>query len=294
MGKSAHETWREVKVEIPPKSTKEIVFPDTKPNYFYVVNPSSSEIFLGISNLPNATNFDRQIGGGSSVMYARALGSTRCYLYNNSGDTCLVTLTTFEDEFNPVALNQTGSSSRGSSSGGGTFDGSITGFTCSLPMGNNHIGKVTVTEMPPISVAFDRPIPAGSNLIGMVDIRNMGSLPSGTNSIGKVEVTNFPEFSVDLTGSSINVNDVGIKPDQTYTSITLNSTTESYTRTFTSPFSRMVFLVNESAQTLSLLINGGEIIYLKEGESLSDLNFKISSLTMTCSGGVKARYMLTM
>lgn len=87
----------------------------------------------------------------------------------------------------------------------------ISAFGSALPAGSNLIGKVDVMTMPTISFSQGSTIgvsslpslPAGSNSIGKVEITNFPAaapLPAGTNTIGKVEVTNFPTTQT-ITGT---------------------------------------------------------------------------------------------
>lgn len=197
MDRKTNSTWREQSVTLPPKTVYDVVFPDTKPNHFNVNNLSPANVYLGINTIPSPQTYDMMVSANGENMHARDLGVTRVMLYNDSVNTARIVLTSGEEKFNPAILASRGGNaivSGGGSGGGG--GGVITGFTASLPSGNNNIGRVAVTEMPAIDFV-------------------LGALPPGSNTIGKVEVTKLPP----LASVGGKIGDVGIQGGVTITSM---------------------------------------------------------------------------
>ncbi|HHP5608343.1 TPA: hypothetical protein ACSC58_005427 [Bacillus paranthracis] len=191
MDRKTNSTWREQSITLPPKTVYDVVFPDTKPNHFNVNNLSPSNIYLGINTIPSPQTYDMMVSANGENMHARDLGVTRVMLFNDSVNPARIVLTSGEDKFNPAILASRGGNaivSGGGSGGGG--GGVITGFTASLPSGNNNIGRVAVTEMPAVDFV-------------------LSALPPGTNNIGKVEVTKLPMLASDSNGKIGNVGVLG-------------------------------------------------------------------------------------
>jgi len=179
-------TWRERQMDLHP-GLNEITFPDTLPNYVQINNLGSSELFFGASIIPDTNVYDKSIAPYGEVLYARDTGLSRCQIYVKGSNKCRVTVISFEDAFNPAAMvSQNVTVSGGSGGGSG---GVITGFSVPLPAGNNNIGKVVVTSMPPVSLDLQT-LPPGSNSIGKVEVSKLPALPAGTSHIGTVNVAN--------------------------------------------------------------------------------------------------------
>lgn len=170
-------SYREQQHTIAPGQLFQVSFPDTQPNHFYLNNLSNSDVYLGISILPDPTKYDLYVGPSEQRVTGRDKGVQQVYLFNDSPNPATIVLTTFNKAFDPTVLIGTntnaGTSSRPSS-------GIISGFTVSLPSGNNNIGNVDVESLPPL--------PEGTNNIGQVTIPDalvIGSMPP-------IEVTNDP------------------------------------------------------------------------------------------------------
>ena len=178
-------TTRQRQVSIPANSRITVDFTDTKPNYFYLNNLSVSEVYLGVSMIPDNVKYDKKVGPSQEALFAREQGVKSIQLYNATGAPARIDLTTFEKEFDPLVLAS--SSTTVSGGGGGDYDGVIRGFTAPLPAGNNDIGKVVVTEMPEIVVA-QGPLQEGTANIGKVQVTSLPSLPTGNANIGNVGI----------------------------------------------------------------------------------------------------------
>ncbi|RJO94687.1 hypothetical protein D3D03_16350 [Exiguobacterium sp. RIT452] len=170
-------TYREQQVTILPGQTFTVQFSDTMPNHYYINNLSTSDVYLGITMLPNTERYDLYIGPSEQKITGRDKGTQQIYLYNDSPNPAAIMLTTFTKAFDPTILisasAQAGTASRPSSN-------VITGFTAPLPNGSNKVGRVDVESLPEL--------PEGDNVIGKVIIPEpviIGSMPP-------IEVTNDP------------------------------------------------------------------------------------------------------
>ena len=85
-------SWRQEDITIPANSMQTITFLDTKPNMFFVQNPSDAIIHVGISNLPTEKNYEFKINNNSTKTFGRPTGTARLYLYNISGSAVTVSL----------------------------------------------------------------------------------------------------------------------------------------------------------------------------------------------------------
>lgn len=285
MDRKTNSTWREQSITLPPQSVYDVVFPDTKPNHFNINNLSPSNIYLGINTIPSKQTYDMMVSANGENMHARDLGVTRVMLYNDSVNTARIVLTSGEDKFNPAILASRGGNaivSGGGSGGGG--GGVITGFTASLPSGNNNIGRVAVTEMPAIDFV-------------------LGALPPGSNTIGKVEVTKLPP----LASVGGKIGDVGIQGGVSITSmpaVTLSGKVEigkevvmeqkSYTtgqlfykqidvqqteQVLNVNLNRIIFISNDTDAELIVKINDVEFLLLGQ-EVIEELPITIASISL--------------
>lgn len=285
MDRKTNSTWREQSITLPPKTVYDVVFPDTKPNHFNVNNLSPSNIYLGINTIPSPQTYDMMVSANGENMHARDLGVTRVMLYNDSVNNARIVLTSGEEKFNPAILASRGGNaivSGGGSGGGG--GGVITGFTASLPSGNNNIGRVAVTEMPAIDFV-------------------LGSLPAGTNTIGKVEVTKLPP----LASVGGKIGDVGIQGGVTITSmpaVTLSGKVEigkevvmeqkSYTtgqlfykqidvqqteQILNVSLNRIIFISNDTDAELIVKINDVEFLLLGQ-EVIEELPITVATISL--------------
>ena len=214
-------TWREKRITLH-AGLNEHIFHDTMPNHIVVNNLGASNLYLGVSVIPDNVTYEKLISPRGENMLARQTGTTRCQIYNDSSDVCDIILTSFVAEFNPSAI--TGNTVTTSNNGGGVSDGNVNiiGFSKPLPSGSNNIGKVEITSMPKQTIDLAT-LPTGTNNIGKVDIAKLPSLPAGESHIGSVSVTSPVTIAsmppIDLSSSTITI---------TNTEFTLASATDHY------------------------------------------------------------------
>ncbi|MEK5046142.1 hypothetical protein [Bacillus sp. FSL L8-0637] len=151
MDNSTNPTWREQTVTVKPKETKEVVFFDTKPNHVYINNLSQTDLYVGLSVIPDNVKYEMHVAAGKENFSAKLFGTTRVNIYNDSNEVATFILVTFYDKFNPTTLVKPGSISIDS----GGYDGEIKKFSAPLPKGSNVIGQVVIADMPPLEVTND-------------------------------------------------------------------------------------------------------------------------------------------
>lgn len=293
MAQQTLSTTRQRLVTIPPNSRITVDFPDTKPNYFYLNNLSVSEVYLGVTMIPDSIRYDKMVGPSQETIFARDQGVTSIQLFNGTGATATIDLTTFEKEFDPNVLAAASVSISGGGGGGGTFDGIIRGHTAPLPAGNNNIGRVVVSEMPAVTVT-QGPLPAGTNDIGKVQVTSIPSLPTGNARIGDVGIVGGVTIdsmpAVTLNGN-VNLSDnatFAIKAATQYyhhngsvstTEVVVALGFEATNFKYISNDGTTDLLVAFNAKATTDAENGaGGVIRLLPGEALQELNVKATSI----------------
>lgn len=290
MDRKTNSTWREQTLTLPPKTVYDVVFPDTKPNHYHINNLSPATIYLGVSVIASPKAYDIAVAGNGDNIHARDLGATRITLYNDSPDKVRIVLTTFEDKFNPAVLAGRGGSVTVTGGGGGGTGGVITGFTASLPSGDNNIGRVRVTEMPAIDFVLGT-LPAGSNLIGKVEVAKLPPLASVNGKIGDVgiqggvTITSMP--AVDLQVSK----DLNVK-EKSYNDFFYQEPTVEQTEVvFTTDLSRIIFISNDGLNPLKVTLNN-KTITLLQNEVIEELPLITKTIKLVRpSGSGNARIM---
>ena len=188
MADIGNKTFRETTMILNGQTTTEINFPDTTPNYIHINNYSAGNLYFGRSFYPTNNMYDMVVEGFNDNLFGSPNGFKKCYIYNDSVADIQFKVTSFEEQFDPTSLRNAGATSGGQTidvSGG--VDSTIVGFTVPLPSGNNNIGRVVVTDMPPATFTMDV-LPAGTNNIGKVDVNLLPPLAEGVSHIGSVSV----------------------------------------------------------------------------------------------------------
>lgn len=155
-------TWREERVTIRPNKSEVLYFPDTKPNYILVSNPSPSALYIGVNGVVNTSTYDMAIPPFGTRLYSRMNGSKSLYLFSNYNEEFKVTVSSWEDDFNPSSVAQS-VEMVGAGADGLLGIVEINNILGSLPEGTNNIGTVGIKE-------FLAALPAGNNHIGLVTV----------------------------------------------------------------------------------------------------------------------------
>lgn len=301
MAQQTLSTTRQRLVTIPPNSRIVVDFPDTKPNYFYLNNLSVSEVYLGVTMIPDQVRYDKMVGPSQETIFARDQGVTSIQLFNGTGAEAVIDLTTFEKEFDPNVLASASVSVSGSGGGGGDFDGIIRGFTAPLPAGNNDIGKVIVSQMPAITVE-QGPLPEGNANIGKVQVTSLPSLPTGSATIGNVGVVggvtidSMPAVSLNGDVTLADNATFAIKGASQYYHYNASVGTTEVVVSLGFEATNFKYISNDdSANDLLIAFNTGVttgsenglggVIRLKPGETLQELNVKATTIKFRRAAG---------
>ncbi|PED82323.1 hypothetical protein CON65_12630 [Bacillus pseudomycoides] len=282
--KNLNSTWRENPYTVNANSYLEVTF-DGNPNYFHVNNLSSAILYFGVNMIPSKQKYDMSIASHGENIHARDLGTKRIMIFNDSPDKANIILTSGEHKFDPTVLANRSSSGGGGSggTGGGAAGGVITGFAESLPSGDNHIGKVTVTEMPPISMQLNE-LPAGGNLIGQVEVTKLPPLASPGGKIGDVEIvggvsiTSMPAVELQV-GADMNVKEKSYD-DFFYQEPNVAQTEISYSTNL----ARILYITNDGVTPVKVTINT-RVITLQPNEVLNDLPIVTKSIKFVRTTG---------
>lgn len=130
-------------VTIPAYEIATVDFMGVLPNYFRVQNNGENTIFCSPNNIPTSRRYDFTVSGGGLAMYAEPTAKSKLHLYNPNGTPVSCTIITFKGEFNPLVL-------------------ALSNIEVTMPE--------SVESMSVIS-GFNSPLPAGSNMIGKVQIQ---------------------------------------------------------------------------------------------------------------------------
>lgn len=183
---SANITAREQLITVPAFSTIDLSFVDTYPNYCYINNYSGNTLYFGKSVLPSSTQYDMVIDSYGDNLFASPNSFQKAYLYNGSGTACNIKVTSFVAPFEPTALK----GGPTASTGGGpatNVNSTIVAFNQPLPAGTNVLGHVVVDSMPAQTV--NNTLATGSNHIGSVAIDGgLPALATGSSHIGSVGI----------------------------------------------------------------------------------------------------------
>ena len=196
---------------LPAMAVTTIEFNGVNPNYFRVNNGGDARIYGGVISLPTPRLYDFKVEPNQVRMYCTDKGYPKLYLYNASGTPANVIVSSFIEAFSPEVLAFADFNTADNEEQ--TLNVEIGGFTQSLPTGQNHIGKVTVTEQPD---ALYTALTEIKNKIGTTDSGNiiLGTDSGQTKSgrMGTIEahikhidfITNDSEDDLTVTFYNIN------------------------------------------------------------------------------------------
>lgn len=144
--------WLEDDIMIAPGECYELYFKDTCPNQYYIQNPNSTRLHVGISKLPTEENYEFCIGENASESVARPVGAKFLYLLNVGTVSANVKIFSYNGEFDLSLLNTVNlnvDSIPVDVEEQITIKGFLSG--ASIPSGTNTIGKVepgaTLTDL---------------------------------------------------------------------------------------------------------------------------------------------------
>lgn len=284
-------TYREQMLTLPAKSTTELNFSDTSPNYIHINNYSGGTIYFGKSVYPSSTRYDMVVDGYGDNLFGTPNGFKKAYIFNDGADITNIKVTSFESPFEASSLKGGGGTATSVSGGGGVAtntNSTIVGYNVPLPSGANNIGKVVVTDMPPQTINFTS-LPAGTNNIGHVNVDVLPALAQGVSHIGTVGIDGGVTIS---SMPPVEVSNQPVKQSHQYYEGTIDSAVATAGVTFdmgTDSVNYCSFIKNDGNTDVyigfdsvdpSVPANRGnglnECIRLAGGESISDFPRKCS------------------
>lgn len=140
-------SWRETDVTIQPGECETVYFQQTKPNMFYISNPNTCKLHVGISKMATEKNYEYGVIENSSATFGRPNGTQYLYIYNKGTLPATVKIFSIADKFDlnileSIQLNLEGVKVEA------TAVTDIAGFRegVKLPSGDNNIGRVDLGE----------------------------------------------------------------------------------------------------------------------------------------------------
>ena len=275
-------------VDVAPFNVMTVDYVDTKPNYFRVQNTGGTAIYCSASKVPSTQDYDFMVKADSMKCHAEPFNKTRFYIYNPSGSTIRVIITSFEAEFDPLAM----------------------------VLGNIEVDMPSTIESNTAISAFKSALPAGSNKIGKVDLTNDATYIAALEAI-KTAIEN-QQINLDADSIQLNVKDYSevlgsiltaaeasatvdysakldnilakigdnSKPATRFGSGSTNSTIAAGTG---KKISELVFFSNDSEVDMSLTLTDGDstttAVAIKAGEVLNNVPMWATSIAITANGG---------
>lgn len=275
-------------VTVAPFNVLTVDYLDTKPNYFRVQNTGSTAIYCSASKVPNTTDYDFMVKAASMKCHAEPFNKTRFYIYNPSGSAITVIITSFEAEFDPLAM----------------------------VLGNIEVDMPNTIESNTAISSFKSPLPAGSNKIGSValekDTDYLNALAGIKDAIEGQEITLNADSiqleqkdysavlgsiltaatnaaSVDYSAKLDNIlNKIGdnSKPATRFGSGSANSSIAAGTG---KKISELIFFSNDSEVDMSITLTDADgttsAVSIKAGEVLNNVPMWATSIAITANGG---------
>ena len=189
-------SWRQQEIFLHGNELKTITFDDTKPNMFFIQNPSDTIIHVGISHIPTINTYEFRVNSHNTKAFGRPIRTNRLYLLNMSNVDVSITLFSVYDKFDLNILNDIDFDFNGLMEI--KSDGFIKGFSngVELPTGNNHIGSVTVRDSV-LSEATNQILNKLTSHVNNTDVFDV--LTSINNSVSKNDsLSNLYELLVQL------------------------------------------------------------------------------------------------
>ncbi len=268
---------------VPAFSITTIEYLDTKPNYFRVQNRGTTEIYCSTNNMPTTKHYDFAVPGKKMKMFAEPYNRTRLYIFNPSGADVEVAVLSFQAEFDPLTLALSEIEVEMPSS----FESSmvINSFNASLPVGNNKIGKVEVTNGPAAADITSIKNDVGENLL------KFDTLMGPARVAGKTNLYDIMLALQALAASNY------VQSVLTFDEKEKSTDTYLYQGS-PSKYCDVHLLTNDGAGDLTIKIQGEydlsvKTLTLKPGESITDLKFK-SSLLAVSGTNYSFRAMITL
>lgn len=263
-------SWRHQKVPISGYSLKTIHFMDTSPNQFMIQNPTGATLYIGISTIPTANNYEFKVAPNSSKTFGRPIPTDELYILNISNADISINLFSVLDRFDLSLMTDTNVSLDLSIVEAIKGDGMINGFAngVSLPAGTKHIGEVSIDS-------------ATTVLLTSI-VSNFGSLLRKNTVANSVNLYDINDTLQALAAS--------ISGGTAIESTLSKEQTGSHNMSFTGDGQNMkiFYFTNDSANDIILTwkevgSTTDRTLTVKSGETVNDIEFaKLGYFTITC------------
>ena len=252
---------------VPAYSMLTVDFAEPCPNYFKIQNHGNSSLFCSTNNFPTKKQYDFMVDGGGGKLWVEPYKKSRIYIYNPSAEDMEIIVVSFYAEFDPVTL-------------------AMSELKFDL---EGQLVETTGT----IS-AFETALPAGSNLIGSVNVANGMTSAQAANildKLSKIESKTFDKWYVSPDVYMVSAELAsGATVEETGTTLDLGAATKFHISFFTN---------DHETENISLLIDGWngvdsasqKVIKLKPGETLNDFGGICKKISVR-GVGMSARYIL--
>ena len=303
-------SWRHQKVEISGYGLKTIHFMDTNPNLFMIQNPTDATLYIGITTIPTASNYEWKVAPNSSKTFGRPISTEVLYIQNITNADIKVDLFSVLDKFDLSLLTDMTVSLDDRIAAEIKGDGILRGFGVgvSLPKGTNHIGEVSIAGGLSVSTELDADTKANiatsaekaasSNTYLSQTEKNMRDMMccmndtyTGTNmlalmleKLGEISTATSAPNLAETIADTIFYQKENVTEAQTlvFTETVIDGVTKPATERFYA--NRMMFLSNDGEKDIAIKLYRNSTDYteitMKAGESISNWNMKNPVVTI--------------
>lgn len=263
-------------VIVPAYEVATVDFMGVIPNYFRVQNGGASTIYCSANNIPTKNRYDFSVSGGGLSMYAEPNTKSKLHIYNPTGSAITCTVITFAGEFDPMILAL--SNIEVDMPNNIETSNVIGGFSASLPVGANKIGKVDVDNWP-TDYAKEAKQKDYSDVLGNI-YNQLQADPDYTAKLNEI-LTVLGNVSGGSGGGSVS-------PVVT-TSFGGGSADTTLTAPAGKKICEIVFFSNDSEGDMTLTHvdyeGNSTVITIKAGEVLNNVVTWANSVSIVCNGG---------
>lgn len=251
-------------VTVPAYDVATVDFMGVFPNYFRVQNSGSAAVYCSPNNIPTKNRYDFSVSGGGLSMYAEPNVKSKLHIYNPNGSPVNCTVITFAAEFDPAILALSNIEVDMPTS----IESSniIGGFSASLPMGTNKIGKVDVDNFPADYAKeanqkdYTATLTEILNALGGVSGGGSGGGSSAWDANGVQDVISALENVASQNGFKL-LNTNGVATSGGYSvDHTQNNVRKIITLSNDGEEAITITLTNYDGSTCDIVLNGGEVL----------------------------------
>lgn len=175
MSKVDMKSYREQIIDLRGGQVNEVYFIDTKPNFIYVSNLGTGDLFVSDNMNVTPTKHDIVVGEGMKRSIVKPLGMNKIYIYAQAGGQAKIESGIAELSLSDIPMTQIVATLSNSLS---ISKVDVDKIIEPLPAGSNLIGQVQITTLPDVNIQTLPTLPTGSNKIGTVSVESMNTVIS--------------------------------------------------------------------------------------------------------------------